>query len=167
MVKGPILGLMAKAGQGPVLGPRASNTAPHRHSPAPSGAIRRPPTFSSAPPTPPAPTLSTHAPSVLSCMQAHLKLEHIPPALRIDIHHCTLLCAHAQTSYARRPAHLIDVPCRASQPPLGKPRRRRCSHHSVARHFGSQVATPAGPTPPPPPITYIRANSQGWLRDRY
>ena len=41
MVKGPILGLMAKAGQGPVLGPRPSNTAPHRHSPAPSGAIRR------------------------------------------------------------------------------------------------------------------------------
>ena len=98
LVKGPILGLVAKAGQGPVLGPRPSNTAPHRHSPAPSGAIRRPPTFSSAPPTPPAPTLPTHAPSVLSCMQAHLKLEHIPPALRTDANHRTLLCAHAQTS---------------------------------------------------------------------
>ena len=34
----------------------------------------------------------------LSCMQAHIEQEHAPPALRIDIHHCTLLCAHAQTS---------------------------------------------------------------------
>ena len=34
----------------------------------------------------------------LSCMQAHSKHKHVPPALRIDIHHRTLTCAHAQTS---------------------------------------------------------------------
>ena len=93
--QGPILGPMARAGQGPVLGPMASNTAPHRHSPTLSGALRRSPTRLRRPP---APTLSVPASSVLSCMQAHIEHEHVPPALRIDIHNCTLLCAHAQTS---------------------------------------------------------------------
>ena len=32
----------------------------------------------------------------LSCLVCRHK--HVPQALRIDIHHCTLLCAHAQTS---------------------------------------------------------------------
>ena len=116
---GPVLGLIARTGQGPILGPIArvgegtyiraggqgwpgtctrAEGQQHRPSSTFSSAIRRPPTFSSAPPTPPAPTLPAHALSVLSCMQAHLKLEHIPPALRTDANHRTLLCAHAQTS---------------------------------------------------------------------
>ena len=37
-------------------------------------------------------------PPLLSRMQAHIKHKHVPPALRIDIHHRTLPCAHAQTS---------------------------------------------------------------------
>ena len=91
--QGPILGPMARDGQGPVLGPMASNIAPHRHSPTLSGSLRRSPTRLRRPRLQRSPCLPR-----LSCMQAHIKQEHAPPALRIDIHHCTLLCAHAQTS---------------------------------------------------------------------
>ena len=88
--QGPVLGPMARDGQGPILGPMASNIAPHRHSPTLTGALRR----SSTPLRLQRSLCVPH----LSCMQAHIEHEHVPRALRIDIHHCTLLCAHAQTS---------------------------------------------------------------------
>jgi hypothetical protein len=69
----------------------------HRSSSTFSNAFQRPPTLSNAPPTPLRLQRSLCLPH-LSCMQAHIEREHVPPALRIDIHNCTLLCAHAQTS---------------------------------------------------------------------
>ena len=68
-----------------------------RPSPTFSNDLRSPPTLSDAPPTRLRLQRLLCLPH-LSCMQAHIEREHVPPALRIDIHHCTLLCAHAQTS---------------------------------------------------------------------
>ena len=65
----------------------------HRPSPTFSDDLRRPPTTSGALQL--SPTRLRRFPTRL---QRPSGLQHIPPALRIDIHHRTLPCAHAQTS---------------------------------------------------------------------
>ena len=65
----------------------------HRPSPTFSDDLRRPPTTSGALRL--SPTRLRRFPTRL---QRPSGLQHIPPALRIDIHHRTLPCAHAQTS---------------------------------------------------------------------
>ena len=110
--QGPVLGQMARAGQGPVLGPMASNIAPHRHSPTLSSALRRTPTLLRRPP---APTVSVSASSVLYAGTYRARTCSSSTSNRHPPQHIALCpCPNIQ---ARRPAHLIDVPCRASQPP--------------------------------------------------